>query len=107
MTAAPPPTPLRPTDCVRRNTAALSAEIDGEAVALDVARGACYGMDPVAARIWGLIATPTTVAALCAALMDIYEVDEDTCRHDVLDLLEALRAADLIGVEDGPSRRNG
>ena len=93
------------SDRVRRNPAALSAEIDGEAVALDVARGACYGMDPVAARIWSLIETPVAIAAVCDALTALYEVDDAECRRDVLDLLEDLRAADLITVDDGPPRR--
>ena len=99
--------PLALSDCVRRNTAALSAEIDGEAVALDVARGACYGMDPVAARIWALIEAPATIASVCDDLLALYAVDEDTCRRDVLDLLEQLRAARLISLETDAPGRNG
>jgi hypothetical protein len=94
------------TDLVRRNTAALTAEIDGEAVALDVARGVCYGMDPVAARIWGLLESPSTIAAVCDSLTALYEVDGETCRREVLDLLEDLKAADLITVESAPPRRD-
>ena len=96
---------LTVTDLVRRNRAALTAEIDGEAVALDVARGACYGMDPIAARIWSLIETPASVGLLCDTLLAIYDVDAETCRRDVLDLLEDLRSADLITVESASPRR--
>jgi hypothetical protein len=85
-------------DRVTRNRGALSAEIDGEVVALDIARGACYGLDPVGARIWSMIEEARRVADVCEALMAIYEVDADTCHRDVLDLLAALRAEGLIEV---------
>jgi len=95
------------TDFVRRNSAALTADIDGEVVALDITRGACYGMDPVATRIWALLESPSTIATVCDTLTALYEVDVETCRRDVLDLLEDLRTADLITVESPPRRRTG
>jgi hypothetical protein len=100
-------TPLSLSQLVRRNSAALSAEIDGEAVALDVARGACYGMDPIAAHIWRLIENPVAIGSVCDTLTALYAVDEAVCRRDVLDLIEELRAAELIMVESGPSARPG
>jgi hypothetical protein len=84
---------------IRRNMSALSAEIDGEVVALDVARGVCYGLDPIGARIWSLIESPSTLAALCETLTREYEVDEPTCRRDVLDLVTELLAEGLASVE--------
>src|SRR5579871_5239679 len=90
--------PVTPGDRVARNRTTLSAEIDGEVVALDVARGACYGLDAVGARIWSMIAEPRSVQEVCEALMAVYEVDEATCHRDVLDLLAALRGEGLIEV---------
>jgi hypothetical protein len=90
--------PLTLADRVARNRETLSAEIDGEVVALDIARGACYGLDPVGARIWAMIETPTAIIRVCEDLMAIYEVDPETCRVDVLDLLSSLRAEGLIEV---------
>ena len=92
-------------DLVRRNSGALSAEIDGEVVALDVPRGACYGMDSVAAHVWRLIESPMAVASICDTLTTLYDVEAAICRRDVLDLLEDLLAADLIAIVNGPSRR--
>ena len=99
--AEPRPTtpPLTLADRVARSPGTLSAEIDGEVVALDIARGACYGLDPIGARIWGMIAAPTAIGAVCDALMAAYEVDAATCRADVLDLFRALRSEGLIDVE--------
>jgi hypothetical protein len=91
--------PLTPADCVARNPGALSAEIDGEVVALDVARGACYGLDAIGARIWSMIASPTAIGEVCAELTALYDVDVETCRTDVLDLFTALRDEGLIVIE--------
>ena len=93
-------------DRVRRSGGTLSAEIDGETVALDVARGACYGLDAVAAEIWRLIESPVAVESVCDTLTALYEVEAAVCQRDVLDLLEDLRAAELITVENVPPRRD-
>jgi hypothetical protein len=91
---APPPLTL--ADRVARHRETLSAEIDGEVVALDIARGACYGLDAVGARIWSMIETPVPIGEVCDALAAVYEVDAATCRADVLDLFVALRSEGLI-----------
>jgi hypothetical protein len=76
----------------------VSAEIDGEVVALDAARGVCFGLDAVGARIWTLIEAPITPETLCARLTTEYDVDAATCRDEVLALLADLRAEGLIAV---------
>src|SRR5438874_210372 len=89
-------------DLVSRGATALSAEIDGEVVALDVAKGVCYGLDPVGSRIWALIEEPITVATVCQALMSEFDVDAAICEADVLDLFVQLRAEGLIAVRPEP-----
>jgi hypothetical protein len=83
---------------VVRNRETLSAEIDGEVVALDIARGVCYGLDAVGARIWSMIEAPRAIVEVCDALTDVYEIDVATCRADVLDLFAALRVERLIEI---------
>ena len=90
--------PLSLADRVSRRPDTLSADIDDGAVALDVARGACYGFDGVGARIWALIETPVAIGDACAALMELYEVDDAACRGDVLRFLAELHAEGLIDV---------
>ena len=48
-------------DLVALKDGAVSAEIDGEVVALDVNTGICYGLDPIGSNIWRLLETPRTV----------------------------------------------
>lgn len=89
-------------DVVMRSPKALSAIIDGEVVALDIARGACYGLDAIASRMWALIETPRTIDDLRATLMAEYRVDAETCLRDILDLIVDLRAEGLVNIESAP-----
>ena len=76
---------------VVRNVALMDAEIDGEVVALNVDRGTCHGLNKVGSRIWKMLAEPRRVSDVCASLVSEYEVDDETCERQVLDLLDGLR----------------
>jgi hypothetical protein len=84
---------------VGRGAGILSAAIDGEVVALDIGKGACYGLDSIGARIWSLIEQPIALGAVWDALLDAYDIDVQTCRLDVADLLADLSAEGLISVQ--------
>ena len=86
---------------VTRNDGLLTAEVDGELMAMSVEQGICYGLNPVGTRIWALLAEPRTVDDLCAQLIDEYDVDPAQCRSDVLSLLEDFRAEGLATVRAG------
>src|SRR6185503_12066246 len=91
-----PSAPLSPQSSVRLLPDLISAEIDGEIVAMSVETGTCYGLDPVGARIWQLIGEFTPVASICATLQREYDVAPEMCEHDVLQLLEDLRSERMI-----------
>jgi len=90
---------LDPENRVARGAGILSAEINGEVVALDVGRGACYGLDPIGARIWSLIEQPIALRAVWDVLLNAYEIDAETCRRDVAALFSDLSAEGLITVQ--------
>lgn len=90
-------------DRVSRNPDTLSAEIDDEVVALDIAKGACYGLDAVGARIWAMIESPKAIRDVCDALTEAYEVDVETCRADVLELFTTLREEGLVEIAPAPN----
>jgi hypothetical protein len=96
-----PPAALSSATVVVRNGGFLEAEVDQEIVALSIEKGVCYGLDPVGARIWRLLANPIRVADICKVLVSEYQVDPETCDREVLDLLEELRAEGMIGVPAG------
>jgi hypothetical protein len=74
----------------------VSVEVDGEAVILGLADGVYYGLDPVGARVWGLLEQPRTVAELRDAVVAEWEVDAPTAERDLLDLLADLAARGLV-----------
>lgn len=84
---------------IRRNTALPHGEVDGELVALDMARGECFGLDRIGTEIWKMVDTPMTLATLVNTLVDQYEVSSDQCRADVLPFLSQMEKAGLVTVE--------
>jgi Coenzyme PQQ synthesis protein D (PqqD) len=91
-----PPSPLSAATIVVCNKGIIDAEVDHEVVALSIEKGTCYGMNPVASRIWRLLAAPIRISELCATLLTEYEVAPSLCERQVLDLLEELRAEGMI-----------
>lgn len=75
---------------VVRNAGALSAEVDGELVALDPENGVCFGLNRVASRIWTLLESPVSVDQICAVLTDEYAVAPERCASEVEALIGAL-----------------
>lgn len=81
---------------VVRADSAISTEIDGELVALDVTRGICYGLNRVGTRIWQLIETPRSAREIADILVPEFEVSTEVCTEQTLDLLRDLAAAELV-----------
>ena len=77
----------------------LTAEVDGELLGMSVEKGTCYGFNAVGTRIWQLLAEPQSLDRLCEQLGQEYDVAEDVCRSQVLELVERLREEGLLKVE--------
>lgn len=92
--------PLNVHMVVSRAAELIDAEVDGEIVALNIGKGQCYGLNKVGSRIWQLLEQPVRIADMCATLIREYEIDKAVCERDVLDLLEDLRAEDMIIVSE-------
>jgi hypothetical protein len=89
---------LSVTSTVVHSAEPLTAAVDDEIVMLSPDQGAYFGLNTVGSRIWELIARPRPVAEVCAALNAEYEVDDLTCRAEVLAFLRQLEEARLIEV---------
>jgi hypothetical protein len=85
---------------VSRNEGLLTAEVDGELMAMSVERGACYGLNRIGTRIWEIIAEPRSIDDLCAQLLSEYDVDPAQCRSEVVSLIEELRGEGLVTVRN-------
>ena len=72
------------------------SDINGEVVMMAMATGDFYNLDDISSYIWSLIENPKSVADLCLALQERYDVDPDTCEQDVLALLNDLANNGLV-----------
>jgi len=73
--------------------------IEDEVVILDLGEGIYYGLNPVGARIWDLIQKPRKVNDILDILLDEYNVGEEECRNDLIELLEQLSDKKLIKIK--------
>ena len=90
------------TDILDANTrvawaeSAISTEIDGELVALDVTRGVCYGLNRIGTRIWQLLETPRSAREISDTLVQEFDVSPEVCTEQTVNLLRELKAAELV-----------
>lgn len=82
----------------------VSCSLDDEVAIVHVRAGIYYGLDPVGARIWELIATPRSVRAVRDALLAEYQVDAERCEGDLVTLLRTLTDAGLVEISDETPR---
>ena len=76
----------------------ISSDLAGEAVILNLKSGVYFGLNEVGARIWTLIQQPQSLRDLRDALLAEYDVAPEVCDRDLLQLIQELKAADLIEV---------
>ena len=77
---------------------AVSCEVAGETVILDVASGQYFALDEVGSAIWRHLKDPCTVAELCARLMQEYDVAAERCEAEVSALIEQLEQHGLVRI---------
>ena len=82
---------LEPSQNIGRHPDMISAEIGGEAIMMSIEKGAYFGLNPVATRIWDLLEQPKTIAELVQAITDEYDVSVEQAAADVQEFV-----ADMI-----------
>lgn len=82
------------------STEQVSCDLGGEAALLNLKSGVYYGLNPVGAYIWGLLAEPVAVRELCSQLEQAYEVEPARCEEEVLALLSEMAGHKLIEVRE-------
>ena len=84
------------TDKVAIPSQVMARQVGDETVILDLAAGAYFGLDPVGARIWGLMGEGATLAEICATMLEEYEVERAQLEADVLRLAAELAERGLV-----------
>lgn len=72
--------------------------MDKEAVLLNLETERYFGLDEVGARMWQLTTTSASVESAYKALLDEYDVDAETLRGNLNELLEKLSDNGLLTV---------
>lgn len=91
--------PITPETVISRSDSVITAEMGEETVMMGMEQGKYYGLDDIGSRIWELLEEPRTLSALCETLRDEFEVEETSCREDVLDFLQHMQEEDLIRLD--------
>lgn len=79
---------------------AVSCELSGETVILEMGSGRYFALDPIGTRVWQLLQSASTAESLCDRLVQEYDVDPETCRRDLSILLNQMVENGLISVEN-------
>ena len=74
----------------------IARRIGGEIVIMELERGTYFGLDPVGARVWDLVGEGRTLGAVCAVMLEEYEVDEAQLEQDIRELVQDLRQRGLL-----------
>jgi hypothetical protein len=77
---------------------AVHCDLEDEVVILGLKDGVYYGLNPVGAFIWNLIQKPITVKDIKEAILNEYDVEEEVCEKDLIELLGNLEEKNLIEV---------
>lgn len=83
---------------VGRNESLMAAEVGSDLVMLHLEKNAYYDTDAIGADIWRRLEPPVDVRALCAGLVQSYDVEPSTCEADVLAFLNEAYQEGLIRI---------
>lgn len=75
------------------------SELAGEKVMIDFESGKYFMLKGAANDIWDLMEGDITVDDIIEKLLDIYDVDRDTCKSSVQDFLNNLVEREFIIIE--------
>lgn len=87
---------LKNAGLVKRSSQVLATQVDSQVVILNLESGHFAQLNAVGSRIWDLLETPMSHAALCNALVERFDVDADQCAREVDEFLKRLRDQGLV-----------
>ena len=83
---------------VTRNSTVIHTESGDEILALNPESGNCYSFSGPSARLWQVLAEPTTAAEAAAVLAAEFEIEEEACREQIAEFFTRLNDEQLIRI---------
>jgi len=90
---------LSPESIVVATSDQVSCPLGDESAILNLKNSVYYGVNPVAASVWKMLAQPRRIGELRDALVEEYEVDRERCEQDLMALLSKMRDEGLIDIQ--------
>jgi hypothetical protein len=87
---------VAPTEQFAVHPSVICRELGGETVLLHLVSGIYYGLDSVGTRVWQLLVEGRTIAGVCEAMLEEYDVSPDVLHDDVVRLVGELRERDIV-----------
>ena len=87
-----------PNPVITVNELVVSAELEGEAVLLNVETGIYFGLDALGSEIWKMLEQGAKEEEIVVCLLESYEVEEGQLRADIGKFLNLLNEQGLIKV---------
>lgn len=80
----------------QRNQNTVASKLDDEIVMIDIDLGKYFSLNPVASSIWDILEEPKSKVEICSALLNEYDVDQQTCQTKVEAFLKELIDMKLV-----------
>lgn len=84
------------TDSIMQRSDLLASQLNNDLIILHHETGKYLHAGPVGNRIWKLIEQPITLTELHRELLEIYNVDTEICRIELLEFVQQLLEEQLI-----------
>ena len=83
-----------------RNPNAISSELDGEAVILDMELGKYHSLDSTGTRIWALLEDKISLDDMVLQLIEEYSVEREQCTTEVEEFINRMADLGLVETEN-------
>ena len=83
-----------------RNPSAISSELDGEAVILDMESGKYHSLDSTGTKIWALLEDKISLDDVVLQLIGEYSVERQQCTTEVEEFINRMVDLDLVETEN-------
>ena len=85
-----------------RNVKVTWHNLEDECILLNLSTGDYFTLNNVGRFIWELLEEKTQITDICRAIIDKYDIDEDTARRDTLEIVRELIGEGLVEQADAP-----
>jgi hypothetical protein len=91
-------TEINLTTKIKRKAKLVAEKMGDDVVMMGMESGRYYKLNPTAARIWEIIEEETTPSEVVENLLSEYDISEEVCKSEVLDILTQFRREKIIDV---------